>query len=151
MSIIDKIKLVLKIRKPIAEVKGELQGFKRGWKTLSFWVTLLGSLGSLAASVQGFLPAEYALIINTVLVTLYNILRGADKALESSSRPTWLSTEVWLGIVGQLNNGVLALQQGGVNEKWVMTSAAILAAAMSLGRDLANLEPEEVESPAKPS
>lgn len=151
MNIIDKLKLVLKVRKPVAEVVGEVKDFKRGWKKLSFWVTLFGSLGALAASVQGFMPPEYALLINTALVTIYNILRGADKAMEASSQPTWKSTEVWMGLMGQLNNGVLALQQGGVNEKWVMASAAVLAAGMSLGRDLANLEPDEVTVSVKPS
>jgi len=147
MSIIDKIKLIMKVQKPVAEVVGELKGVARGWKTVSFWVTLFGSLGSLAASVQGFLPPEYALLINTALVTVYNVLRGLNKADDMSSRPTWQSTEVWMGIMGQLNNGVLALQQGGVNEKWVMVSAAVLAAAMTLSRDLSNIEP----TPAKPS
>jgi hypothetical protein len=151
MNIFAKLKLALAIRTPVTEVAGQLKQIKSGWKTLSFWVTLIGSLVSLAAAVKGFIPAEYSLIITTALVTVYNILRGLAKADSAVvTGPIWTSTETWMGILGQASAGILALQQGGINAKWMTVAASVIATAMTLSRDLRAIDPKDLP-PAAPA
>jgi hypothetical protein len=145
MNIFAKLKLALAIRGPATAVAGDLKAIKSGWKTVSFWVTLLGSLISLAAAVKGFIPANYSLMITTALVTVYNVLRGLAKADSSAvTGPMWATTEMWMGILGQVNAGILALQQGGINAKWETTAAAVIAVAMAFSRDLRALDPKDL-------
>jgi len=145
MNIFAKLKLALALRKPAADVAGQLKAIKSGWKTLSFWVTLIGSLASLAAAVKGFIPANYSLLITTALVTVYNILRGLAKADSAAvTGPMWATTETWMGILGQVSAGMLALQQGGINAKWMTVAASVIATAMALSRDLRALDPKDL-------
>jgi hypothetical protein len=146
MNVLAKLKLALAIRQPAQAVAGNLKTIKTGYKTLAFWITFVGSLLSLAAAAKGFMPPQYSLIVTTALVTIYNILRGLAKADSAvTTKPFWATTETWMGVLGQVSAGILALQQGGVNAKWETTAATVIAAAMTLSRDLRALDPQDVQ------
>ncbi len=150
MNLIDKIKLVLTYRKPVCEIIEGGKDIKRGWKTLPFWVTFLGSILSALASFKGLIPPLIALFIVTGLTVVYNVLRGLLKAEEDGTRPTWKSTEVWMGVLGQVSSGLLALQAGGVTAPWLITASSAIALAMAFARDLSNLAPANSQT-ASPS
>jgi hypothetical protein len=139
MSLFDKIKLLFVARKPAADFVANVKDIKRGFKTIHFWVTLLGSAGALFAAVKGFVPPEIGLIVTTVLVASYNIMRGFDKTDESIPHPALQSTELWLGILGQLSNAILALQKGGVASTHLVAAGAVIAGAMSIAQNLTSI------------
>lgn len=115
---------------------------KRGWKTWQFWVVLLGNLVSLASAAKGIMPPQAALILNTALATLYNIIRGMAKSDEEGVREWWKASETWVAAATQLNNGIVMAQQGGVNAEWMATTSTVIAAAIALARDLSHKQPE---------
>jgi hypothetical protein len=145
----EKIKLLLKIRKPAEDVSNDIKEIKRGWKTLSFWLVLIGHLGSLVAAAQGVLDPKLALILNTILAVLYNILRGVNKSQEEGVREWWKTTEVWMSVGSQLSAGSLALQQGGINPAWLVTASTVLNAVLALSRDLSHKQPEQPNESGK--
>lgn len=149
MNLIQKLKAVMLAKGPAQQIVGELREIKRGWKTPHFWVTLLGLGISLAGSLQGFLTPPQALILNTALGTIFNIFRGAEKADEPGIRPWYQSTEVLIGALGQVNNGVIALQSGGISAPELTTAVSVLAIAMKIARDLSNLQPT-IPNPGTP-
>lgn len=159
MSLWSKIKLLFVARKPAADFVANVKEVKRGWKTAHFWVSLLGSGIALLASLKGFIPAEVSLIVTTVLTTSYNIMRGFDKTDETVLHPPLRSTEMWMGILGQLGNGVLALQQGGVSGTELTVASAIIAGAMATAQNLSSAnsglpaptQPAQPTQPAKPA
>jgi len=154
MSLIDKIKLLFVARKPAADFLANVKEVKRGWKTIHFWVSLLGSGIALVASIKGFIPADISLIITTVLVGSYNIMRGFDKTDESIPHPPLRSTEFLMGLLAQLSNAVLALQQGGVSSAHLAIAGTILAGAMSIAQNLTSINsglPAPTPAPAKPA
>lgn len=137
MGLIDKLKLLFKIQKPVKEVIDEVTEAKRTKKWFHFAVTLIGTLGATAAAMTGLIPAQAQLIATTVLQALYNIVRGADKADTAEIKGTFRTTEFWLTALAEIQKGVVAAQQGGINPEWLATSSAIIGAALSLGQNLA--------------
>jgi hypothetical protein len=142
MSLVDKIKLLFVAKKPVTEIVGELKQIKTGYKTVSFWVTLVGSLVSLGATVSGFLPATYALIITTVLTAGYNILRGIQNAGVDGNTPITQSTRFWMGLLGIVANALTSLQTGGVNPQWLLSANAFIAAIMSAAQNIGATQPD---------
>lgn len=139
MNWLDKLQLLSQVEGPAQDVVGDVVQIKRGYKTLAFWITLLGSLSSVVASVTGVLPANMAFVINTVLIVFYNLLRGVQKTEESRVHPFWQSTEVWLGVMGNISNGVAALQPNS-NSQVLAIGSALISAAMVVARDLAHVK-----------
>ena len=146
---LQKLMLLWKARKPAQDVAGDLKEIKRGWKTVSFWLVLVGHLGALAAAVQGSLDPQTALILNIALATLYNMLRSISKSQEAGVREWWKTTEVWVGIGTQLSAGLMALQSKGINPSWMAVSLAILNGVMVFGRDMSHKQPEKTDGPGK--
>jgi hypothetical protein len=145
MNWLEKFKLLSQVEGPAQETAGDLMQIKRGYKTLAFWITLLGSLSAVVASLNGLLSCNVAFAINTVLIVFYNILRGVQKTEETLLHPAWQSTEVWLGVMGNICNGIAALQPN-ANSQVLAVASALISAAMVLARDLAHLK-----TPAKNS
>lgn len=145
----EKLMLLLKAKKPAEDVANDLKEIKRGWKTPYFWLVLIGHLGALVAAAQGVLDPKLALILNTVLAVLYNVLRGVNKSQEEGVREWWKTTEVWMSVGSQLSAGSLALQQGGINPTWLVTASTVLNAVLALSRDLSHKQPEKVNEPGK--
>ena len=139
MSLWDKVKLLFVARKPAADFLANVKAVKRGWKTIHFWVSLLGSGIALVASIKGFIPADVSLIITTVLVASYGVMRGLDKTDESIPHPPLRSTEFWIGVLGQLSNAVLALQQGGISSTHLVVAGTVIAGAMSIAQGLSSI------------
>jgi hypothetical protein len=52
---------------------------KPGYLTTEFWVTVLASVGAVAASAEGSLPQKYAALATTISVVAYSISRGLAK------------------------------------------------------------------------
>lgn len=142
------LKFLWKIKEPATEVVGEMKEFKRGWKTFAFWISLIGNLATIAGASAGYIPPESALIINTILATVYNILRGVAKSEEEGVRPWYVTTESWLSIGTQLNNGILTLQHGGINPQWLVVSGIIINGITAMVRDLAHQQPNGQQSTA---
>ncbi|HEX9504290.1 MAG TPA: hypothetical protein VF974_08320 [Patescibacteria group bacterium] len=138
MNIIQGIKLLFSVRAPVQQIAGELKDIKSGWKTIPFWVTLTGSLVSLGAAIQGFIPGTIAVVIITSLTVIYNILRGLIKADVNGVRPVFQSSEFWAGVIGILSDGILTLKNGGVSAPWMTTASTILATVMASAQNLGN-------------
>lgn len=138
MNLFQKIGALWKARKVVAQM-GEI---KRGWKSLAFWVTLLGNVLGVLASVKGILPATAVVIGGAALTSLYTILRGAQKTEESGVREWWKTTEFWLSVGTSLSGGLVSVQQGGVNPAWIASANTVLAGVLGIARDLAHKEPK---------
>jgi hypothetical protein len=141
MGLIEKIKLLFKARQPVTDIINQVKEVKAGWKTLPFWITLLGSAGALVAALQGFIPATAALVATTVLTGFYNILRGATKTDVASTKPVLQTTEFWLGVLGTIGSAIVSLQAGGINPAWFATASTVIGAAMAAGQNLAAQTP----------
>ncbi len=143
MGLIEKMKLLFKARKPATDIINQVQGIKTGWKTWQFWAALVGSTGALVASLKGFIPLEASLIATTALTFLYNVLRGATKADVVGTKPLLQTSEFWMSILGYAQTALLALQTGGIDEKWVLMAAAFTTAALGMGQNLAGQQPTD--------
>lgn len=80
MGLIAKIKLLLKVRKPIEGLIKEVSKVKSGWKTSEFWMTVVSNLITIVGALKGVIPAETAAVIVAVLNGLYTIGRDVVKA-----------------------------------------------------------------------
>lgn len=141
MTIIEKIKLLFKVKGPLTEIAGEVKNIKSGYKTLGFWATIIGGFVSLVAGLAGFIPATTALIVTTVLTAAYNIIRSIQNSNVPGVDPLFQSTRFWTGILGIVSNSVVALQQGGVNPEWLVTLNGILAAVMAGAQNIGAQQP----------
>jgi ABC-type amino acid transport system permease subunit len=128
MSLIEKIKLLFAIRKPVTDLANGVKEIKKGWKTLGFWATVLGSLISVATAVAGFIPGSLALMITTGLTVAYNLVRSFQNAGTDGVTPIVQSTRFLTLIVGILSAGLLSLKSGGIDPHWVEAAIGILAA-----------------------
>lgn len=149
MKMFAKLKLLFAIRKPLSDLAENVKTVKSGWKTLAFWVTLLGSLGSTAAALNGVIPPQVQLIVTTALTTLYNVLRGLQKAEEPEVKGTFRTSELYLSALGEVQKGLVAIQAGGINPEWVSASAIVVAAALGAGQNLAARDVKK-EAPVTP-
>lgn len=143
MGLFAKIKAIWAARKVVTQM-GDI---KRGWKTWKFWISLLGNIMALGLALKGLIPAMTALVAMTILTAGYNLLRGFEKIDEDNVKPVYQVTEFWLGIGTEIGKAVIALQGGGINPVWFSTLSAIVAAAMTIARDLAFKEPAPKENP----
>jgi hypothetical protein len=139
VNIFKAIKAAWSARKVVKDM-GDI---KRGWKTLNFWLTLVGNVIALSAAIKGFIPAVAALVVMTLLTALYNILRGAQKSQETGVRAFWKTSEFWLAVGAEISKAVLAVQQGGVNPAWLASLSTFMAAIMTIARDMAHKEPDQ--------
>lgn len=142
MTLIQKIKLLFKVRKPAEELIQKGREIKRGWNKASFWISFFGTLASVGGALTGIIPPEASLLINTVLTCIYNILRGLDKADETGVRPVLRSTEFWQGANGAVGNAVVALQTGGIDPRWLHTAELIITVVMSISQNLGAQQPK---------
>lgn len=142
MGMIEKLKLLFKARKPLTDLVNEAKEFKSGYKTVSFWMTILGTLGALLAALNGAMPPVAFVIASTALAVLYNIARGLAKADQVGVKPVLQSTEFWVGVLSALSAGIVSLQQGGVNPAWIVTAQTLIASVMAFAQNLAGNQPE---------
>lgn len=143
MSLIEKIKLLFAVKGPASKLAKDIQQIKTGWKTVEFWVTVIGSAISVATAAAGFLPATTALIITTALTAAYNILRAFQNAGVEGVTPVFQSTRFYTTVIGILSAGFVALQTGGINPLWVQSAISILAAVGAGAQALGAQQPQK--------
>ncbi len=148
MTLIQKLVLAWKGR----AVVSSLTSAGVGWRTIHFWVTLVGSLLSYMATLKEFIPPTWALIITTVLTASYNIMRGMDKAVDDKEpKPWYKTTEAWLNIGAQIQNALVTMQTGGVGTNQLTEANVILTGILATANNLANVEPKETAAAAPPA
>lgn len=149
MGIIEKIKLLFKVKGPLTEIAGEVTKIKSGYKTLTFWATILASAISLVSGLAGFIPPVAALIATTVITAAYNIVRAIQNSNVPGVDPLFQSSRFWIGILGILSNAVMQLQHGGINPEWLVTLNGILAAVMAGAQNLGAQQPGTSPAPTQ--
>lgn len=137
MSIVEKIKLLFKAAKPVGQFVDQIKGARMKYKTIPFWISIVGGLVAIVGSLQGFIPATTGVIVTASLGAAYNILRGLDKTGQVGVKPAIQSTEFWVGIGAILSASIIEVQTAGVNNDVLVAVqtglGAIMAAAQSLG------------------
>lgn len=141
MGFIDKIKLLFKIKTPAGQIIDAVAEAKKTKKWFHFGVTLVGTLASTVACLQGVISPQLSVVLATVLQTIYNIVRGADKADNDEVKGTFRTTEFWLTALTELQKGIIATQTAGVNPDWLATSSTIIGMALAAGQNLAARAP----------
>jgi hypothetical protein len=141
MKLLEKIKLLFKVKEPAGELIDTLKTAKTGWKTWGFWATLAGTLASTAAALSGVIPAQAQLVLTTGLQAIYNILRGASKADDPAVKGIFRTTEFWLSTLTEVQKGLVAVETGGINPEWMATATAIVGMALAAGQNLAARTP----------
>jgi hypothetical protein len=147
MGLIEKIKLLFKVRQPATDLITEVKEIRTGWKTWQFWATFLGTVSALVTTLAGVIPATTAIIITTgiaLVVALYNLWRGAEKSQTPGQKPFFLTSEFWVSAVSCVSTAIVTLQAGGVNPKWFETAVAAIAVilgSLGAGQNLAGQQP----------
>lgn len=145
LGLFQKIKLLFKIQKPAGDFIKTVSGAKdeqRGWKTVGFWVTLVGTLSSTALALTGIIPAPAQLVVTTILQAAYNILRGAQSANSSTAKGTFTTTEFWLSTLTEIQKGLVAVETGGIHPQWMEAATAVVGATLAAGQNLAMRRPD---------
>lgn len=142
MSLVEKIKLLFAIKKPAADLVGQVKEIKRGYKTLAFWISLFATLTTISGVLTAHISGITALLVFTSIGVVYNVLRAFKKADEAGIRSPWVSTEFWMGLITIVGNGFVALQNGGYMAPWVITGSAIVTAFMSVSQNVGAAQPE---------
>lgn len=148
MTIIEKIKLLFAAKQPITEIVNEAKQIKAGYKTVSFWVTVVASISSLVAALTGFIPVTAGLIASTVITVAYNILRALQNAGVDGTTPVFQSSRFWVGILGIVLAGLTQLKTGGIDPKWIESAIAIIGAVMAGSQSLGANQPNPPSDPA---
>src|SRR5947207_321065 len=138
MGLIEKLKLLIKIKKPLGDAVSAVEEAKKTKKWFHFAVTLVGILGSTAAALTGVIPPQAALIATTILQTIYNVIRRADTADSTEIKGTFRTTEFYMTALTELQKGIVAAQTGGINAEWFSVSSAIIGLGLSLGQNLSS-------------
>lgn len=146
MGLIEKLKLLFKVKKPAGELFDAVKEAKKTKKWFHFGVTVIGVLLSTAGALTGVIPPQTQLIITTILQTIYNIVRGADKADNHEIKGTLTTSEFWMTAATELQKGIVMAQTGGINPEWLATSSAVIGAALSFGQNLAARAPNPAKS-----
>lgn len=140
-NLISKIKLIWKGR----EIASNLIQIKSKWKSIPFWVAIIGNVLAFLGATQGFLPPQLIIILNASLTAIYNYLRGLEKAETDGVKPFKTSSEFILSLLTTANNAIIDMETGGVSTYYLGATSIALTHAVAAGRDLANMRPKEVD------
>lgn len=141
MNLIDKIKIYLKIKKPLEDIMEETKELKKGYKTIEFWVAVLVPLTSIVASLNQYIPAKVSLVISAVLICAYNFLRAIQNSQVSGVEVWYKSTRFWSGAFGIILTAFISIQDGGINAPWVGSTIAFLSAVIVFCQKLGAQQP----------
>lgn len=144
MGLFAKLKLLIKASKPVGQFVNQVKGARAKYKTIPFWLSIVGSLISIAAALQGVIPATTAVIITTSLTAIYNILRGADKINQVGVKPPLQTTEFWMGVGAILSTMFVDMKTAGVDNQVIGIANTVIGAAMAAAQSLAANQPTEV-------
>jgi len=138
------LKLLVTGLKPAGEFINQVKWARAKYKTIPFWISLIGSLTAIVGAFQGLIPATTAVVITSILGALYNILRGIDKTDMVGVKPLLRTTEFWIGALAVVGNSLVEMKTGGVDSQLLTTAQTIVAAAMAAAQNLA-ANPPSVE------
>lgn len=136
----NKIKLIWKGR----EIASNLMNIKSKWKEPTFWLAILGQVGTVVGYLKGVLDPKVAIIINAIATSLYNYVRGIQKAETDGVKPYASRSEFILGLGALVQNCFMALHTGGVDPSWLAGTTVVLGHAMTAAGELNNMRPKEV-------
>jgi len=136
MSIIEKIKLLFVVKQPVTEIVGKLKDLKTGWKTLPWWISIVASLATVAASIGGFIPATTAVIVTVAVTFVYQVLRAIENAQMNGVAKWYVSTRFWSGLLAVISTALLSLQTGGIDPKWVGSALAVIGMIMGVSQNV---------------
>jgi hypothetical protein len=137
---INKIKLIWKGR----SIATSLINVKSRWKEPTFWAALLSQVITVVGYAQGFLEPKVAMIITTVTTSLYNYVRGLQKAESDGVKPYASRSEFLLGLAAMAQNCFMGLHEQGLNPAWLAGTTIILGHAITAAEALQNMRPKEV-------
>lgn len=149
MGLLKKLKLLFKTAKPVGQFIKQVQGARKKYKTIPFWVAILGSSLALVGSLQGFIPATAAVVATAILTAGYNILRGLDKADQTGVKVAWKSTEFWVGAMGIISTQLMEIKTAGVDNEVLTGVTAIIGGAMAVAQNIGAQQPEDVAKALK--
>lgn len=147
MTLLEKIKLLFVVRKPVEKLAEDVKEIKKGYKTISFWATVLLSLTSVVGSLQGYIDPKISLIITVFLGCTYNILRAIQNSQIEGVTPLIYSTRFWTGILTILLASLTSLKDGGIAAPWVISGISLIGGIMTLAQAYGLKEPEKSANP----
>lgn len=137
MKFLDKLKLLFVVQKPAGEIMDAVADAKKTKKWIHFVATVLGIAISATAAWSGYMSPTAATIVTSALNAIYNIVRGADKADNTEVKGTFTTTELWLSVLNEAQNFVVAAHTGGVQAPWLENFAALVNfGSLALGQNL---------------
>ena len=140
---IDYLKLLYKGRPAVEDAinQGRMvanAAHTSGVKTLTFWMTVAGAIGGVAAQFGGFIPPPYGAIVLASSSFFYALSRGITKHGDDlgGSKPALATSEVWVNAIAAL--GQVAMAAGhAVDPQTAAVLMAVSGAAVSLSQGLA--------------
>jgi hypothetical protein len=146
-TIIQGVTLLFKAKKPLTDLADEFKTVKSNWKSPAFWFIVLGTFGTLAALVQGIVPAMTSLIITTTLGVLYNVGKAVEDAQKPGVNPPLTSTKFWVGILAIVSAGLIQLKSGGLQAEWVTSAIALIGSIMAAAQAVGANQPAPQDPP----
>lgn len=130
----------------------ETKTIKKGYKTVTFWMTILLSLSSVVTSLAGYIPTKLALIITVILTCLYNLLRAIQNAQIEGVTVWYKSTRLWSGALAILLAAFVSIRDGGISAPWVGSVIGVLTAVIAAAQAIGAQQPKtDLPSPDSPS
>lgn len=151
MTLLEKIKLLMKIRKPAGQLVEEIEKSKDKYKTVQFWMSIVLIVSSIVASANGLIPPKIALILTITLGSIYNALRAIKNTQIEGVTPLLRSTRFWVGFISIVSAWLIALQDGGVSSDYLKTAITVMGGIMTICQAVGLKQPEELDQPANPT
>lgn len=121
----------------------EMATIKKGYKTITFWMTVLLSLSSVITALAGYIPAKVSLIITVVLTCFYNLLRAVQNAQVPGVTQWWKSTRLWSGAFAIILAALISIRDGGVSAPWIGSAIGVLTAIIAASQAIGAQQPKE--------
>lgn len=151
MTLLEKIKLLMKIRKPVGQLVEEIEKSRDKYKTVQFWMSIVLIVSSIVASANGLIPPKIALILTITLGSIYNALRAMKNTQIEGVTPLLRSTRFWVGFASIVSAWLIALQDGGISSDSLKTAITIMGGVMTICQAIGLKQPEPLEQTAPPT
>jgi hypothetical protein len=141
---IDYLKLLYKGRPAVEDAINEGKmvvnaAHTSGVKTLTFWLTVAGAIGGIAAQFGGLIPPPYGPIVLASSAVFYALSRGITKHGDplGGAKPALATSEVWVNALAGIGQVLLASSHA-VDPQTATILMALNGAAVSLSQGLAS-------------
>jgi len=140
---LDYLKLLYKGRPAVEDAINEGRmvmnaAHTSGVKTLTFWMTVAGAVGGVAAQFGGLIPPPYGAIVLASSSFFYALSRGITKQGDplGGAKPALATSEVWVNALAAI--GQVAMAAGhAVDPQTAAVLMAVSGAAVSMSQGLA--------------